>query len=105
MTKRLSPERIAEIRGSWNARGHVGWEPDLVGHIESIEAELQVALALIPDRNAMCIVCSETFPSAHVHGCKVVKEELAEAKAEIARLTQHVRTQAELLNEYEKPDE
>ena len=77
MTKRLSPERIAEIRESWNGRGHVGWEPALLDHVDAIEEELRE-----PTRDEM-LAADWAWVNAKL---QTAEKELAEAKAEIARL-------------------
>lgn len=65
-TKRLSPERIAEIRANAVEYPEL-YGADLRGHIDAIEAELKHTIAAWHDS----------------------QNELAEAKAEIARLRAH----------------
>lgn len=76
MTKRLSPEQIADLREDRSDAVR-----DLLGHIEAIEAELATErLTLFRERNDMNVVSGER---------DYYRDELAEAKAEIARLKEH----------------
>lgn len=105
MSKKLSPERIAEIRDSIYTRGHAVHKPhvvclmELLGHIEALEADLAAREKLWAEQTVMRCDASARIEALEaelkVHAdvaqewanqCQRSQKELAESKAECERL-------------------